>query len=78
MFKLSRIADLQLNDEPIAQRETTEYQQQNWWETENQVKTTMRFDKSVRSRLIDEWGADCLQYDEGSNIVITFTRLDSP
>lgn len=78
MFKLSRIAELQTTDEPIEPREIPTYQFQNWWGTDSQVKTTVRFDKSVKWRLIDEWGVDRLQYDEEGNIVITFTWSDLP
>lgn len=78
MFKLSRIAGLQITDEPIEPREAPEYQQQNWWGTDSQVKATVRFDKSVKWRLIDEWGVDRLQYDEDGNIVISFTWSDLP
>lgn len=76
MFKLSRIAGLQITDEPIESREAPEYQQQNWWGTDSQVETTVRFDKSVKWRLIDEWGVDFLKYDEDGNIVISFTWSD--
>lgn len=76
MFKLSRIAGLQITDEPIEPREAPEYQQQNWWGKANQVKATVRFDKSVKWRLIDEWGVARLQYDEDGNIVISFTWSD--
>ena len=78
MFKMSRIAGLQMSDKPIEPREAPEYQQQNWWGKDSQVKATVRFDKSVKWRLIDEWGVDRLQYDEGGNIVISFTWSDLP
>lgn len=78
MFKMSRIAGLQMTDKPIEPREAPEYQQQNWWGKDSQVKVTVRFDKSVKWRLIDEWGVDRLQYDEGGNIVISFTWSDLP
>ena len=78
MFKMSRIAGLQMTDKPIEPREAPEYQQQNWWGKDSQVKATVRFDKSVKWRLIDEWGVDRLQYDEGGNIVISFTWSDLP
>ena len=78
MFKMSRIAGLQMTDKPIEPREAPEYQQQNWWGKDSHVKATVRFDKSVKWRLIDEWGVDRLQYDEGGNIVISFTWSDLP
>lgn len=78
MFKMSRIAGLQMTDKPIEPREAPEYQQQNWWGKDSQVKATVRFDKSVKWRLIDEWGVDRLQYDEGGNIVISFTWSELP
>ena len=38
MFKMSRIAGLQMTDKPIEPREAPEYQQQNWWGKDSQVR----------------------------------------
>lgn len=78
MFKLSRIADLQLTDTPIESREIPEYHQQNLWDMDKQIKATVRFDEYVKWRLIDEWGVDFLKYDDDGNIVVTFTWADLP
>lgn len=78
MFKLSRIADLQLTDMPIENRDIPEYHQQNLWDIDSQIKATVRFDKHVKWRLIDEWGVDFLKYDDDGNIVVTFTWADLP
>lgn len=78
MFKLSRIADLQLTDTSIENREIPEYNQQNLWNMNNQITATVRFDKHVKWRLIDEWSVDFLKYDDDGNIVVTFTWSDLP
>lgn len=78
MFKLSRITELQITNKLIELREIPEYHQQNNWDIEHQVQATVRFDKCVKWRLVDEWGFDFLTYDEDGNIVVTFTWSDLP
>ena len=78
LFRLSRMADLKMLDEPMENRAVPVYQQQNHWDMNHPVEATVRFENSVKWRLIDEWGVDRLQYDGNGDIVVTFTWSDLP
>ena len=78
MFKLTRMAELVLTDEKRAAREVPEYVSDKLRHTQGEVEITVRIDESAKWRIIDEYGADFLKYNENGEIVVTFTWSDIP
>lgn len=76
MFKLSRIENLEISEEKYTVREIPEYTCDKLRHTRGGVKATVVFDKSVKWRLIDEWGHGGFKEDSSGNIVINFTWAD--
>ena len=76
MFKLTRLADLTLTGEKCGEREIPEYVCDKLRHTKGTIEAVVRFDKSVKWRIIDEFGTELPQYDEDGNILLRFTWLD--
>ena len=55
-----------------------EYICDKFYHTENEIQATVRFDKSVRWRLGDEYGGDGLVVHENGDVERTFTWSDVP
>lgn len=78
MFKLSRMTGLMLTGEKRGSREVPEYVCDKLEHTEGEVEITVKFDDSVKWRIIDEYGVNCLKYNENGEIMVTFTWSDLP
>lgn len=78
MFKLTRMTDLKLTDTPFAEREVPEYVTDKGFHSEQEVTVTVQFDVSQKWRVIDEFGADRLQYADNGDLLVTFTYEDAP
>lgn len=78
MFKLTRMTELVLTDEKCDNREVPEYVCNKLRHTEGEIEITVKFDDSVKWRIIDEFGIDFLKYDENGSIIVTFTWSDIP
>ena len=78
MFKLSRMTGLTLTDEKRGSREVPEYVCDKLEHTEGEVEITVKFDDSVKWRIMDDYGADFLKYNDNGEIVVTFTWSDIP
>ena len=78
MFKLSRMTELALTDEKRGSREVPEYVCDKLEHTEGEVGITVKFDNSVKWRIMDDYGADFLKYNENGDIVVTLTWSDIP
>lgn len=78
MFKLSRMSRLKNTGEACAKREIPEYTSDKLCHTKDEIEATVRFDKEVKWRVVDEFGADRIGYDEDGDIVLTFTWSDIP
>ncbi len=76
LFKLSRITDLKSTSIKFEERDIPEYTCDKLRHTRGNVEAVVRFDKSVKWRLIDEWGADNFEEDSDGNIIIRFTWAD--
>lgn len=76
MFKLSRITNLYVVNEKYSARDIPEYTCDKLRHTRGTVEAAVKFDKSVKWRLIDEWGCDNFEEDTEGNIVIKFTWSD--
>ena len=78
MFKLTRMTELTLTDEKISDRSVPEYLCDKQWDNTGGIEVTLKFDASVKWRIIDEFGADLVKYDENGDIIVTFTWSDIP
>lgn len=78
MFKLTRMTELTLTNEKCADRNIPEYVCNKLRHTEGEIEITVKFDDSVKWRIIDEYGADFLNYDDNGDILVTFTWSDIP
>ena len=76
MFKLTRMTGLMITEESREQRNVPQYDRDKLNHSEGEVEVTVRFDRSIRWRIIDEFGAERIKYDDNGDIVITFTWSD--
>ena len=78
MFKLTRMTELKCTDETFSQREIPEYKCDKLRHTKGEISAAVKFDKSVKWRIVDEFGTENFNEDENGNIIITFTWSDKP
>lgn len=78
MFKLTRMTKPVITDEICLKRDVPEYTCDKLRHTKGDVRAEVRFDSSLKWRLIDEFGTDYLRYDENGDIHITITWEDRP
>lgn len=78
MFKLTRLTDLECTGEPCELREVHEYTCDKLRHTKGEIEVTARFDKSLKWRIIDEFGTELPQFDDNGDILLTFTWSDIP
>lgn len=78
MFKLTRMTELALANEKCADRTVPEYICDKLRHTNGEIEITVKFDDSVKWRIIDEYGMDFLEYDENGEIIVPFTWSDIP
>lgn len=76
MFKLTRMTELAITDDRCEERAVPEYTSDKLRHTRGEIKATVKFDISVKWRIIDEFGADFLKYDDSGNLVMDFTWSD--
>lgn len=76
MFRLSRITDLECTDEKFEKRENCEFTRHERWETSFEIKASVRFDKSAKWRVIDDYSVDLIQYDENGDILLNHVWSD--
>lgn len=78
MFKLTRITELVRTGEKCADRDVPEYSCDKLLHTKGGITAEVKFDRSVKWRIIDEFGTRLPQYDEEGNILLSFTWSDVP
>lgn len=78
MFKLTRMTGLVLTNEKCVDRIVPEYICDKLQHTKDEIKALVKFDKSMKWRIIDEFGADSLTYGENGDIILSFTWSDIP
>jgi predicted DNA-binding transcriptional regulator YafY len=78
MFKLTRMTGLALTGEQFGERDVPEYTCDKLRHINGDIKATVRFDKSQKWRLIDEFGPDLIRYDDDGNIILDFFWSDVP
>lgn len=72
MFKITRITELKCTDETFAKRENAGYIRQDHWDASGDVKAVIKFDKSARWKVIDDFGAERLSYDNNGDIWLSY------
>lgn len=78
MFKLTRLDKLICTGEKCPQREVPQYSCDTLRHTRGETQALVRFDKSVKWRVIDEFGHGYGKYDDEGNILLRFTWSDVP
>jgi predicted DNA-binding transcriptional regulator YafY len=77
MFKLTRMTALQCTGKKREKREVPEYTSDKLLHTKGEIEAIVKFDKSVRWRLVDEWGSNTFEEDEDGNLIVRFTWSDT-
>jgi len=78
MFKLTRMTGLENTGEQFEPRDIPEYICDKLRHTKGEISVRVRFDSSVKWRIVDEFGADNLTEDKDGNIILEFTWSDIP
>ena len=76
LFKLTRMTELTVTDEVYEKRNIPKYVCDKLRHTRGEITVKVRFDKSIKWRIIDEFGADKLKYNENGDIIMDFTWSD--
>ena len=76
MFKLTRMTGLKCTDEIFVKREIPEYSCDKLRHTRGEITAEVKFDKSVKWRIIDEFGRENFNEDAEGNIILNFTWAD--
>lgn len=78
MFKLTRLAELKLAGGKFERREVPEYSCDKLRHTNGGIEAEVRFDKSVKWRVIDEFGTELPDFEDDGSARLTFTWSDVP
>lgn len=78
MFKLTRLAELRLAGEKFERRDFPEYSCDKLRHTKGEIEARVRFDKSVKWRIIDEFGTELPEFEEDGSAQVVFTWSDVP
>lgn len=73
LFKLSRLCELKNTGEKREQREVPPYKSERLWNLDGQITATVRFDESVKWRVLDEYGMEIPKFNEDGSSEITHT-----
>lgn len=76
LFKLTRMTELKSTEDFFIQRDIPEYKCDKLRHTRGEISATVRFDKSTKWRIVDEFGTENFTEDENGNIILTFTWSD--
>lgn len=78
MFKLTRMTQLRRVGRKRAQRQVPAYSCDKLRHTKGGIKAVVRFDKSLRWRIIDEFGTQIPEFTEQGDIFVEFEWDDVP
>lgn len=78
MFKLTRMTDLKVTDEQFGKRNVPVYTCDKIRHISGNVHAEVWFDKTQKWRIIDEFGADIIRYDDNGDIIIELNWEDEP
>lgn len=75
-FKLARMTELTITDEAFAPRDVPEYDCDTLRHSKDEISAVVKFDKSVKWRVVDEFGTENFAEDNESNIILSLTWSD--
>lgn len=78
MFKLTRLTDIKLTGEQREERDVPMYSCNKLMHSEGGREALVRFDKSVKWRIIDEFGTELPDFDSSGSCTLKFTWTDIP
>lgn len=78
MFKLTRLTDIKLTGEHRENRDVPMYSCSKLMHSEGGREALVRFDKSVKWRIIDEFGTEIPDFDSSGGCTLKFTWKDIP
>lgn len=78
MFKLTRLTDLKCTGESYKKRNIPAYFSNKLLHTKSEIEAVVKFDSSIKWRLIDEFDIHLLKEDQDGNLYLTFTWSDTP
>lgn len=73
LFKLSRLCELKNTGEKREQRDVPPYKCERLWHLGGQITATVRFDESVKWRVLDEYGMEIPKFNEDGSSEFTHT-----
>lgn len=76
MFKLARMDDLKCTDEFFEKRENSGFSRCDNWNICNNIRATVKFDRSAKWKVIDDFGTQYPEYDENGNILLNHIWAD--
>lgn len=76
LFKLSRLFELKNTGEKRGERDVPPYKCERLWHLGGQITATVRFDASVKWRVLDEYGIDIPKFNEDGSSEFTHTWSD--
>lgn len=76
LFKLTRIFDLKNTGDKHQPREIPPYKCQYVWHAVKGITATVRFDVSVKWRILDEYGMELPRFNADGGIELTYTWSD--
>ena len=73
LFKLSRLCELKNTNEKWEQRDVPPYKCERLWHLGGQITATVRFDETVKWRVLDEYGMEIPKFNVDGSSEITHT-----
>lgn len=73
LFKLTRIYDLKCTKEKRAKREIPPYTCNKHFQDRQKIQAVVRFDPSVKWRIVDEFGIELPKFQENGSILVDIT-----
>lgn len=73
LFKLSRLCELQNTGEKRERRDVPPYKCERLWHLGGQITATVRFDESVKWRVLDEYGMEIPKFNKDGSSELTHT-----
>lgn len=73
LFKLTRIYDLKCTKEKRAEREIPPYTCNKHFQDREEIQAVVRFNPSVKWRIVDEFGIELPKFQEDGNILVDIT-----
>lgn len=76
LFKLTRLFDLRNTGEKCEPRDVPPYICENMWRLDKPITATVRFDSSMKWRVIDEYSTELPRFNEDGSSELTITWSD--